>query len=113
MAFARLRLAARNLPALLYPAHMGEDWSAEVEAIRARRRLAQEHGGRAAVAAQHAQGRLAIRERIAALLDGDSFHEQGPIAGVSELAEDGSLRAFTPANYVLGTGLIDGRPCVV
>src|SRR5262245_8473002 len=91
----------------------GGDWSPEVEGIRARRRLAQEHGGREAVAAQHAQGRLAIRERIAALLDVDSFREQGPIAGASELGERGELHAFTPANYVLGTGRIDGRPCVV
>ena len=93
---------------------MGDgDWSSEVEAIRARRLLAQEHGGRDAVAAQHAQGRLAIRERIDALLDARSFREQGAIAGASDLAPDGSLRAFTPANYVLGTGRIDGRPCVV
>ncbi len=90
-----------------------DDWSREVEGIRARRRLAQEHGGREAVAAQHAQGRLAIRERIGALLDAGSFREQGPIAGASELGEDGAVRAFTPANYVLGTGRIDGRPCVV
>ena len=92
---------------------MGEDWSAEVEGIRARRRLAQEHGGREAVAAQHAQGRLAIRERIDGLLDAGSFREQGPIAGASEVDERGALRSFTPANYVLGTGRIDGRPCVV
>src|SRR5262245_17218509 len=91
----------------------GGDWSPEVEGIRARRRLAQEHGGREAVAAQHAQGRLAIRERIAALLDAESFREQGPIAGASEVGEGGELRAFAPANYVLGTGRIDGRPCVV
>ena len=91
----------------------GEDWGPEVEAIRARRRLAQEHGGRDAVAAQHAQGRLAIRERIDALLDAQSFREQGAIAGASEVGPDGALRAFAPANYVLGTGRIDGRPCVV
>ncbi|HVH19617.1 MAG TPA: carboxyl transferase domain-containing protein, partial [Myxococcota bacterium] len=90
-----------------------EDWSAEVEGIRARRRLAQQHGGSDAVVAQHAQGRLVIRERIAGLLDVRSFREQGAIAGASDLAPDGSLRAFTPANYVLGTGRIDGRPCVV
>jgi acetyl-CoA carboxylase carboxyltransferase component len=70
-----------------------EDWSAEVEAIRTRRALAQQHGGREAVTAQHAQGRLAIRERIAALLDAGSFREQGPIAGASELDATGSLRA--------------------
>ena len=90
-----------------------EDWSAEVEGIRARRALAKEHGGRDAVAAQHAQGRLAIRERIDALLDAGSFREIGPIAGASELDESGALRAFAPANYVLGTGRIDGRPCAV
>ncbi len=90
-----------------------DDWGPEVEAIRARRRLAQEHGGRDAVAAQHAQGRLAIRERIGALLDAGSFREQGKVAGSSELGADGALRAFTPANYVLGSGRIDGRPCVV
>jgi acetyl-CoA carboxylase carboxyltransferase component len=95
------------------PSEDRQDWSAEVEGIRARRRLAQEHGGREAVGAQHAQGRLAIRERIDALLDRESFREQGAIAGASELGPDGSLRAFTPANYVLGTGRIHGRPCVV
>jgi methylmalonyl-CoA decarboxylase subunit alpha len=90
-----------------------DDWSAEVEGIRARRRLARQHGGRDAVAAQHAQGRLAIRERIEALLDADSFRELGAIAGHGELGPDGALRSFTPANYVLGTGRIEGRPCVV
>ncbi len=92
---------------------MSEDWSPEVEEIRARRELAKEHGGRDAVDAQHAQGRLAIRERIDALLDGGSFREQGAIAGASEVDETGALRAFTPANYVLGAGRIDGRPCIV
>ncbi len=90
-----------------------EGWEQEVEAIRSRRRLAQEHGGGDAVEKQHALGRLSIRERIDALLDPGSFREQGPIAGQSELAEDGSLRSFTPANYVLGTGRLDGRLCVV
>jgi acetyl-CoA carboxylase carboxyltransferase component len=90
-----------------------DDWEPEVDAIRARRRLAQQHGGRDAVEKQHAEGRLAIRERIGALLDAGSFRERGPIAGHSECDEDGSLRSFTPANYVLGTGRIDGRLCVV
>src|SRR5206468_1428023 len=106
-----------TLPPVARPCHPArvsrEDWSAEVEGIRARRALAKEHGGRDAVAAQHAQGRLAIRERIDALLDAGSFREIGPIAGASELDESGALRAFAPANYVLGTGRIDGRPCAV
>src|SRR5262249_33755601 len=95
------------------PSEDRTDWSPEVEGIRARRALAQEHGGRDAVAAQHAQGRLAIRERIAALLDAGSFRETGPIAGASELDEAGAPRPFTPANYGVGTGRIDDRPCAV
>ena len=88
-------------------------WEKEVEGIEERRRLAQEMGGAESVARQHAQGRLTVRERIAGLLDADSFREQGPIAGSSETDEDGALRGFTPANYVVGFGKIDGRGCVV
>jgi acetyl-CoA carboxylase carboxyltransferase component len=88
-------------------------WKSEVDGIEQRRRLARELGGAEAVAAQHAQGRLTIRERIDALLDADSFREHGPIAGHAEYDDAGSLRSFAPANYVLGMGRIDGRPCVV
>jgi len=88
-------------------------WQREVEGIEQRKKLAREQGGHEAVAQQHAQGRLTIRERIAGLVDADSFREQGPIAGHSETDENGELRSFTPANYVLGFGKIAGRPCVV
>ncbi|MBW2400583.1 MAG: propionyl-CoA carboxylase, partial [Deltaproteobacteria bacterium] len=88
-------------------------WKPEVEGIERRRELAAEHGGDEAVEIQHSLGRLTIRERITALADADSFREQGPIAGHSETDDDGSLRSFTPANYVLGIAKIDDRPCVV
>src|SRR5262249_29372909 len=88
-------------------------WQKEIEGIEERRKRALEQGGREAVAHQHAQGRLTIRERISALVDAASFREQGPIAGHSETDEHGELRAFTPANYILGFAKIDGRPCVV
>jgi acetyl-CoA carboxylase carboxyltransferase component len=88
-------------------------WKPEIDGIELRRRHAQEHGGADAVAKQHALGRLTIRERIDALVDPTSFAEQGPIAGHAEIEEDGGLREFTPANYVLGMGRIDGRPVVV
>jgi acetyl-CoA carboxylase carboxyltransferase component len=88
-------------------------WEREVEGIRARREAAQEHGGTEAVSRQHSLGRLTIRERIDAFLDPESFREQGRIAGHAELDEQGALRSFAPANYVLGRGLVDGRPCVV
>jgi acetyl-CoA carboxylase carboxyltransferase component len=88
-------------------------WKPEVDGIEQRRRLAAEHGGPEAVAKQHELGRLTIRERIDGLVDADSFRETGPIAGQSEIGDDGELRSFSPANYVLGLARIDGRPCVV
>ena len=88
-------------------------WKPEVEGIEERRRLALEHGGEEAVAKQHELDRLTIRERIDALLDAESFGEQGPIAGHAETDEDGRLEHFTPANYVLGMGRVAGRPVVV
>ena len=88
-------------------------WRKEVEGIEQRRRLAAELGGEEAVAKQHDLGRLTIRERIDGLLDASSFEEQGPIAGYSELGEDGEIASFTPANYVLGLGRIGDRPVVV
>ena len=88
-------------------------WKDEVEGIEARRQAALALGGAEAVAAQHARGRLTVRERIAALVDRDSFVEQGPIAGHSEKDAQGRLVAFSPANYVLGFAKLDGRPCVV
>jgi acetyl-CoA carboxylase carboxyltransferase component len=88
-------------------------WKPEVDGIEERRRFAREHGGAEAVAKQHAAGRLAIRERIDFLVDPGSFREQGPIAGHSEVGDDGRLRSFAPANYVLGIAKLDGRPCVV
>ncbi len=88
-------------------------WKDEVDGIEARRQAALGLGGPDAVAAQHAKGRLTVRERVTALLDPDSFQEQGPIAGHAQKDAAGRLVAFAPANYVLGFGRIDGRPCVV
>src|SRR6185503_2295618 len=88
-------------------------WQREVDGIEQRKRLAQEHGGADAVARQHTQRRLTIRERITGLVDADSFREQGPIAGHAETDEQGQIQSFTPANYVLGVGKIDGRLCIV
>ena len=88
-------------------------WKPEVDGIERRRERARKQGGDEAVATQHARGRLTIRERIDGLLDRGSFQEQGPIAGVSETDDEGELTSFTPANYVVGLGRIDGRLCAV
>lgn len=88
-------------------------WEREVEEIRRRREMAAAHGGEEAVAKQHARGRQTVRERIDALVDADSFREQGSVTGVSEQDADGALRHFTPANAVIGTAKLDGRTVVV
>ena len=72
-------------------------WQDEVDGIEARRRAALSLGGDAAIAAQHAKGRLTVRERIDALIDPGSFQEQGPIAGHAEKDADGRLLSFRPA----------------
>ncbi|MCL8207624.1 MAG: methylmalonyl-CoA carboxyltransferase [Actinomycetia bacterium] len=87
-------------------------WEPEVQELRRRRQLAAEMGGPERVARHRAQGRLTVRERIAALLDPGSFHEIGGLAGQATY-ENGELVAFRPANFVFGTGTIGGRKVVV
>ena len=69
-------------------------------------------GGPEKISARDA-GRLTVRERIAALLDEGSFHEVGALAGTASYDESGDLANFTPANFVTGTGRLDGRKVVV
>ncbi len=88
-------------------------WKEEVDEITKRRELAKQMGGEEAVAKQHERGRLTIRERVDGLVDAESFSEQGPLAGHSEVDEDGQLVSFTPGNYILGLAKIDGRPVAV
>lgn len=88
-------------------------WEKESAEIIRRRKLAKQQGGEEAIAKQHAKNRLTIRERINALLDKDSFRETGEGAGVPEYGEDGELKDFQPANFVLGFGEINGRAVIV
>ena len=88
-------------------------WNKQVREINRKVKLAKGQGGKEAVARQHAKGRLTIRERVDAVLDKKSFREVGAGSGVAERDEDGKLTDFSPANFVLGFGKIDGRLCVV
>jgi acetyl-CoA carboxylase carboxyltransferase component len=88
-------------------------WQDEADEIEARRRLAQELGGKQAVERQHARGRLTVRERIEKLVDEGSFGEVGETAGEAERDESGRLASFQPTNFVVGTARIEGRHCVV
>ena len=88
-------------------------WENEIDGVHQRRKLALEQGGADGVAKQHERGKLSVRERIDRLLDEGSFREHGKIAGGTYLKDDGSIDSFTPANYVVGFGSIEGRQVVV
>ncbi len=88
-------------------------WDPELEELARRRALASAMGGADAVARQHATGRLTVRERIDHLLDKGSFREVGALTGQASYDDTGALTALTPANFVTGTGRIDGRRVVV
>lgn len=87
-------------------------WQDEVDELRHREQLAREMGGPEKVERQRAAGRLTVRDRIDLLLDPGTFNEIGALAGKADY-EDGQLASFTPANFVLGRGQIDGRFVVV
>lgn len=88
------------------------NWQPEVDEIKRRAELAKQMGGPENIERQHANGRLTVRERVERLLDADSFHETGALAGKATY-DDGNLESFVPSNFVLGTGRVDGRRVVV
>ncbi|NRA07647.1 MAG: methylmalonyl-CoA carboxyltransferase [Myxococcales bacterium] len=88
-------------------------WKPELEEIEGRRERARQMGGEERVARHVAAGRLPVRERIDRMLDPGSFREVGSIASRVEYEEDGSIKSFTPSNFVTGRGSIDGRPVVI
>jgi len=88
-------------------------WESEIEELRRREALARQMGGPDKIKRQHDGGKLTVRERIAALLDPDSFHEIGALSGRAQYGENGELLSVQPANFVFGRGQIDKRPVVV
>ena len=88
-------------------------WQNEVDELRRREGMAREMGGPEKVDRQHQAGRLTIRERFDQLLDPDSFHEIGGLAGFGEYEPTGELRQVTPTNLLFGRGRIDGRTVVI
>ena len=87
-------------------------WQPEIDEIRHRQELAEQMGRAEGVAQQHAQGKLSVRERIAALADPGSFQEIGSLAG-SATYEGDKLVAFTPSPTVTGLCTLDGRKVVI
>src|SRR5205807_197562 len=92
---------------------IGMGWQPELDELREREWLAAQLGGVDKVKRQHDAGKLTIRERIDALVDRQSFHEIGAIAGKAEYDAQGNLTALVPSNCVMGRAQIDGRPVVV
>jgi len=89
------------------------NWKPELDELMRREAFAREMGGADKVKRQHDGGRLTVRERIDRLVDPQSFHEVGAVAGSAEYDSAGDLKNLTPANCVFGRGRIDGRPVVV
>src|SRR5205807_59306 len=92
---------------------MPDDWKPELDELRRREAFAEQLGGPARIKRQHDEGRLTIRERLARLVDPDTFHEVGKIAGKATYDADNELESLTPSNFVFGRARVDGRPVVV
>ncbi len=88
-------------------------WEEEVKELHHRNSLANELGGPDKVARQHEFGKYTILERLEKMVDVNTFHEIGKLAGVSEYDDDGKLLHFTPSNYVFGTAEINGSPVMI
>src|SRR2546426_10336877 len=91
---------------------MPEDWKPELDELRRREAFAEQLGGPARIKRQHDEGRLTIRERLARLVDPDTFHEVGKIAGKAAYDTDNELEDFTPSNFIFGRARVDVRPVV-
>src|SRR4029453_2239391 len=84
-----------------------------VDDRRARRQRALAMGGADAVAKQHAEGKLTVRERLDLLFDADSFQQLRILATPPNFPPP-MKRGGTPADGVItGFGQIAGRPAAV
>jgi acetyl-CoA carboxylase carboxyltransferase component len=88
-------------------------WQSELDELKARREAALRLGGEEKVARHKGAGKLTVRERIAALLDPDSFREIGSVAGFARYDADNRLASFTPTNQIMGRGRVEGRTVAV
>src|SRR5580658_11079209 len=102
-----------RVPSRGWLASVGMTWQPELDDVRRRRDLAERMGGPDKIRRQHEAGRLTVRERLAALLDQGSFQEIGTLAGAAVYDGEGELADFMAANFVTGTGRLDGRKVVV
>src|SRR5438552_2259223 len=84
-----------------------------LDKLEARRARAREGGGKARVEAQHKRGKLTARERVALLLDKDSFEEFDMFVE-HRTAEFGMDKTRIPGDGVVtGWGTVNGRTVFV
>jgi methylmalonyl-CoA carboxyltransferase large subunit len=80
-----------------------------IKELRDKQRKMQEGGGQARIDKQHQEGKLTARERIAELLDPDSFHELMLFAEHRATLFGMQGKSFPVEAVVTGTGTVDGR----
>src|SRR5690606_38310572 len=78
-----------------------------------RRDSARQMGGEEAVQKNRERGRLNGRERVEHFADPGSFREIGMLAGKGKYDDEGTFKAFTPSNAVIGTCQVEGRRTVL
>ncbi|MGC9400142.1 MAG: acyl-CoA carboxylase subunit beta [Anaerolineae bacterium] len=81
--------------------------------MKALRAAAQQGGGEARIAGQHARGKQTARERLTALLDPGTFTEIGAFVQHRATALGMAEKRFWGDGVITGTGKIDGRPVYV
>ena len=84
-----------------------------VDDLRGRRQRALAMGGPEAIAKQHAEGKLTVRERLDLLFDPGSFQEIGVLATHANIAPSMKGRTTPADGVVAGFGKVDGRPAAV
>jgi len=95
------------------PEKKSNPWQPELDELAAREAFAEQLGGKMRVQRQKDGGRYTIRQRIDLLVDPDSFHEIGKIAGIASYDRNNDLEHLLPSNFVFGRARVDGRPVVV
>ncbi len=85
----------------------------KIQELRERKLQASKGGGDQAIEKQHASGKLTARERIAMLLDEDSFHEYDLFVE-HEAREFGMQgKVMHGDGVIIGTGAVEGHPIAV
>ena len=103
-------VAATSRPVSAAEPPIGESWQPLLDDLDARHAEARGMGGPERLERQREGGRLDARQRVARLLDPDSFVELGALTGTVQRG----VSPVAPADaLVAGHGTIDGRPVLV